>query len=136
MSFDEPFDGTIDLTGDGALPRVNGHEHTSGLAAEAPRVSRSELDDVPWYPSYDRASVEAYLTSLDEERARLEADIADAEHRTAAAQDALAASTTAPRPASSSAALAASASWAAAVRCSASAMSASSRARSSSSDVR
>ncbi len=43
-----------------------------------------------WTPAYDRATVERYLETLDAERSRLEAEIADAERRTVVAREALA----------------------------------------------
>jgi len=53
----------------------------------------AELDALNWFPSYDRESVERHLRELDAEQARLEAQIAEAERRTSAAQQALAART-------------------------------------------
>jgi hypothetical protein len=96
---DEPVDRTIDLT-HGGVPvrpiRINGN----GAAAETPQSTvtppgspTADLGGLEWYPAYDRASVERYLESLDAERARLQAEIVEAERRTATAKEALAART-------------------------------------------
>ena len=99
MNPDEPVDHMIDLT-HGGVPvrpiRINGN----GAAAEPPQPTMTaagsptaDLGGLDWYPAYDRASVERYLESLDVDRARLEAEIADAERRTATAKEALVART-------------------------------------------
>ncbi len=92
MSSRDWFDGAIDLTGEPLMPPppVNGTSHHPPPAAPS-RDLTAELDSVPWFAAYDRPSVEAYLAALDDEKVRLEADIADAERRTAIAQQALAA---------------------------------------------
>lgn len=94
MSADE----SIDLTGNGSRSGSGSVNGASGPAMSEPpgtdpptATGRADLDGVNWYPTYDRASVERYLASLDEERERLLGEIAVAEHRTQAAQVALAA---------------------------------------------
>lgn len=99
---------TIDLTGGaplpspstngnghGALAGANGHGsgHGAPVADEAAITPGGELDGIGWYPSYDRESVECHLRELDEERTRLEEQIADAERRTTEAEELLAART-------------------------------------------
>jgi hypothetical protein len=86
VSNDEPLDDTIDLTG--ASRRLNGN----GRSPVDPAVPAG-LEGVTWSAAYDRASVERYLESLDADRTLLEAEIAEAERRTSAARDALAART-------------------------------------------
>ena len=107
MTSEEPLDRTIDLTNDAGSVRPmpvngngssNGHGSVNGNGSTASALAamssgRDELDGVTWFPAYDRATVERYLESLDDERARLEAEIADAERRTVEAQEALAART-------------------------------------------
>jgi len=104
---EEPLDRTIDLTNDAGSVRPmpvngngssNGHGSVNGNGSTASALaamssSHDELDGVTWFPAYDRATVERYLESLDEERARLEVEIADAERRHVDAQQALAART-------------------------------------------
>ena len=93
MTSDQPRDETIDLTG-AVAPlrpvRINGNGNGStngdGQAAAAP----TGIEGVSWTPAYDRATVERYLETLDAERSRLEAEIADAERRTIVAREALA----------------------------------------------
>jgi hypothetical protein len=110
VTSEEPIDNTIDLTADYSSTRSlpvngngssngnqssNGHGSANGRgsAPSAASVGHGELDGVQWFPAYDRATVERYLDSLDDERVRLEAEIADAERRTREAQQALAART-------------------------------------------
>ena len=87
---------TIDLTGGGPLPSANGNGagasngngHSSGsngngrgpgvmVVDDQVTARGGELDGIEWYPSYDRESVEQHLHQLDQERARLEQQIAD-----------------------------------------------------------
>jgi hypothetical protein len=92
-------DDPIDLTSDPSVDDrpVNG-KHVGGPVSpsRAPGFAasaRDDLDGVNWYPTYDRASVERYLSALDTERDRLRVEIEAAERRTELAQATLAART-------------------------------------------
>jgi hypothetical protein len=103
VTTDDPIDRTIDLTADGSPVRPlrvngngngnghNGNGSSNGYGSPTPTsAGTGALDGIEWRPAYDRSSVERYLSALDAERERLEGEIADAERRTAAAQQALA----------------------------------------------
>ena len=76
----------------GERPRSNGN----GLIHDAsdPVVSIAGLEDVDWRPSYDRDSVDRHLAAVEAEKARLLAEIRQAEERAAAAQERCQTSTT------------------------------------------
>lgn len=75
---------------------VGDSEGTTGTADDAPVDDdpMALLDDLDWRPSYDRESVEAYLAAVEEEKARLLAEIEAAEERVAAAEARCATATT------------------------------------------
>jgi hypothetical protein len=89
----------IDLTSDPSVDDrpINGQFHSGpaepSRAAGFDTSTRGDLDGVNWYPTYDRASVERYLSALDAERDRLRVEIEAAERRTDVAQAALGART-------------------------------------------
>ncbi|MCU0311583.1 MAG: hypothetical protein MUE36_11670 [Acidimicrobiales bacterium] len=88
MTADGSAETTASVSGNGvaAPPAPEG----SDAPATAPTVDdRAPVvpDDLAWQTTYDRASVEAYLSQVDAERAKLEEQIAAAEARTAAARE-------------------------------------------------
>lgn len=87
--------GSVATNGNGHAPGSNGNGSSRGVLVVDDQVTArgGELDGIEWFPSYDRESVEQHLRDLDQERLRLEDQIAEAERRTAAAEEALAART-------------------------------------------
>lgn len=87
--------GSVATNGNGHAPGSNGNGSSRGVMVVDDQVTArgGELDGIEWFPSYDRESVEQHLRDLDQERLRLEDQIAEAERRTAAAEEALAART-------------------------------------------
>ena len=59
---------------------------SASVPTDAPAVAVPGLEGVEWQTTYDRASVDRYLSDVEAERARLRADIEAAEARAASAR--------------------------------------------------